>query len=175
MSSRWINIESPLYQCCVLSGKILQNRFCWMSEVQRLIKTIWAKTWGNVPSDMWDHTRSVIRVFVVHMKKLCILSYPKCAQWKFWLYCANAQVVLNLRWAHMSKDTFSEVTGYFLTKSLKYWSIESLQKHVFGYLLSSRKVQLYNFLWYLLDILVYYAAKGTFKHSKRKGPAQARV
>ena len=41
---------------------------------------------------------SLIWVFVVRMKKLQILSYPKCAhQWRFCFDCANAQVDLNLR------------------------------------------------------------------------------
>ena len=30
---------------------------------------------------------SLIRVFVVSMKKLCILSYSKYAQWRFWSDC----------------------------------------------------------------------------------------
>ena len=35
-------------------------------------------------SNQTAHLRSLIRVFVVRMKKLCILSYPKCAQWNVW-------------------------------------------------------------------------------------------
>ena len=30
------------------------------------------------------------RVFVVRMKKICILGYPKCAQWNVWSECENA-------------------------------------------------------------------------------------
>ena len=40
------------------------------------------------------HPRSLIRVFVVRMKKLCILGYPKCAQWRLSSDCANAQADL---------------------------------------------------------------------------------
>ena len=42
------------------------------------------------------------RVFIVHKKKLCILGYPKCAQWRFWSDCANAQSDLKIRRAPMS-------------------------------------------------------------------------
>ena len=31
--------------------------------------------------------RAVWSVFVVCMMKLCILGYPKCAQWRFWSAC----------------------------------------------------------------------------------------
>ena len=55
-----------------------------------------------------------IRVFVVRMKKLCILGYPKCAQRRFWSDCANAQTDLNLRWAHMSEGTFPDVAAQIL-------------------------------------------------------------
>ena len=34
------------------------------------------------------HSRSLIRVFVVHTKKLCIRGYSKCTQWIFWPDCA---------------------------------------------------------------------------------------
>ena len=43
------------------------------------------------------HPRSLIRVFVVRMKKFSILGYPK-----------YAQADLNRRREHMSKDTFSD-------------------------------------------------------------------
>ena len=49
------------------------------------------------------HPRSLIRVFISQMKKLCILGYPKCAQWRFWSDFSNAQVDLHLRLAPMSK------------------------------------------------------------------------
>ena len=53
------------------------------------------------------HSRSLIRVFVVRVKKLCILGYPKCFQWRFWSDYVNAQADLSPRWAHMSEGTFS--------------------------------------------------------------------
>ena len=50
------------------------------------------------------HPRSLIRVFVVRLWKLCLIANQKCTQWRFWSDCANAQSDLNLRWAHMSKS-----------------------------------------------------------------------
>ena len=49
----------------------------------------------NKDSNQPVHSRSLISVFVVRMKKLCILGYPNCGQWR--LDCANAQADLNLR------------------------------------------------------------------------------
>ena len=60
------------------------------------------------------HPRSLIRAFVVRMKKLCILGYPKSAQRRFRSDCANAQSDLNLRWAHVSEGTFSDVTDHIV-------------------------------------------------------------
>ena len=54
------------------------------------------------------------RVFVICTKKLCILGYPKCAQWRFWSDCANAQAHLKLRLAHMSKGTSSHVAIHLI-------------------------------------------------------------
>ena len=41
-------------------------------------------------------------------------AYPKGAQWRFWSACANAQADLNLRWAHMSKGTLSDILARFV-------------------------------------------------------------
>ena len=61
--------------------------------------------------------RSLIRVFVVRMKTVCILSYPKCVYWRFWSDCANAQDDLNVRSAHMSKGTFFDAEAEILIVS----------------------------------------------------------
>ena len=61
----------------------------------------------NKDSNQSVHQRSLITV----LKKLCILGYAKCAQRRFRSACANAQADLNLRWAHMSEDTFSDVVA----------------------------------------------------------------
>ena len=66
----------------------------------------------NEDSNQPAHLRSLFRAFIIRMKKLCILGYPKCAKWRFWSDCANAQADLNLRSAYMSEGTFSDVTTY---------------------------------------------------------------
>ena len=48
------------------------------------------------------HPHSLIRVFAVCMKKLCILGYPKCLI-RLCKNCANAQADLNLHLVHTSK------------------------------------------------------------------------
>ena len=45
----------------------------------------------------------------------------KFAQWRFWSDCANAQADLNLRWAHMSKGTFSDVLANMYIKWSAIW------------------------------------------------------
>ena len=59
---------------------------------------------------MWDNVTPVLRnslvgAFVVRLKKLCILSCPKCAQWRFWSDCTHVQAAQNLRWVHISDVT----------------------------------------------------------------------
>ena len=54
--------------------------------------------------------RSLIRVVAVRITKLGIHGYPKCAKWRFWSDCANAQADLNLCWAYISEGTFPKVT-----------------------------------------------------------------
>ena len=63
--------------------------------------------------------RTVWSEFIDRVKRLCILDYPKCARWRFRSDCANAQSDLNLRWAHMSEGTFSNITAdvFFMTSS----------------------------------------------------------
>ena len=63
----------------------------------------------NEDSNQPAQPRSMIRVVVVRMKNICLLDSPKFAQWSFWSDCVNVQFDLNLRWAHMSKGTFSDV------------------------------------------------------------------
>ena len=62
--------------------------------------------------DQLAHLHSLIRVFVVHMKKLCIPDNPKCTQWRFWSDYVNVQADLNLCWAYISEGTFSDIAGY---------------------------------------------------------------
>ena len=77
---------------------------------------VWAATWENIPSDV-HATKTQISLhihavwseslmFVVCMKKLCILSYPKCIQGRVWPYCVNTQTNLNLHAAIIWRYSF---------------------------------------------------------------------
>ena len=71
------------------------------------------------------HPRSLIRLFVIHIKKLCILCYTKCALWRFWLDCANAV------WSESSLAR--HVRSYFFCRcSLHVLFASYFHKHVFG-------------------------------------------
>ena len=52
-------------------------------------------------SDQPGHPPSLIRVFVVCLKKSWVLSCPLSTQRRFWSDWAGAQANLSLRWAHM--------------------------------------------------------------------------
>ena len=67
----------------------------------------------NKDSNQPVHLHSLIRAFVVRIKKLCILGYPKYAQWRFWSDCAHSQADLNVRSAPTSKGTFPDVSAHF--------------------------------------------------------------
>ena len=51
-------------------------------------------------SDQSGHPPSLIRVFVVRIKKHWVLSHPLSAQQRLWSDWADAQADLSLRWAH---------------------------------------------------------------------------
>ena len=88
---RHINTDKiNVYQIC-LTGKRLNCIIVYKKEDTRLdvFNKINEPKWGkaylptcapNEDSDQPAHPRSLIRVFVVRMKKLCILGYPKCDQ-----------------------------------------------------------------------------------------------
>ena len=67
---------------------------------------------SNEESNQPAHPCSLIRVFVVRMKKLWILDYTKCAQWRFWSDCVDAfaQSDQNLHWAKMYQGTYFDIT-----------------------------------------------------------------
>ena len=67
---------------------------------------IWATAWENVHSDVCIH------VFIVSMKKLCIIGYNKCTQWRFWSDCVNAQADLNLHYAYVSEGLFTDTEAH---------------------------------------------------------------
>ena len=73
----------------------------------RFINNAYWDTWIVRPTKIQiSIMRSLIRVFVVRMKTLCILGYLNCAQQRFWSDCAMAQAGPYLLHAHTSEDTF---------------------------------------------------------------------
>ena len=82
--------------------------FAWERRLPICSSCIWAASWQNqqndcAPSKDWDqpgHTPSLIRVFVVRMKRAWILSYPLSAQRRLWSDWADAQADLSLHWLH---------------------------------------------------------------------------
>ena len=55
-------------------GRNVRKQICWR--------------WTNEYSNRMAHPRSLIRVFVVRMKKLRILANQKCSRRRFWSDCA---------------------------------------------------------------------------------------
>ena len=53
------------------------------------------------------HPDSLIRVFVVHMQKHCILAYPKSAQWRFWSACATLIWIFAVRMSFVRRYIFA--------------------------------------------------------------------
>ena len=133
-----IDVASELMRHChkrhVPAGKFLQEKALEAWEESRRVghdpsSSVWLipvaytghtyishnlrkRTFRYVRLTKAAHPRCLIRVFIVRTKKLCILGYPKCAQWRFWSDCANAQSDLNLRWAHISEGTSPGVAAY---------------------------------------------------------------
>ena len=92
-----------------------------VSPEHPLFADIWAAACQNQQSgcassedsDQSGHPPSLIRVFVVRMKKAWVVSYPLSAQRRLWSDLAVAQSDLSLRWAH------THCVG-FVTRRLKY-------------------------------------------------------
>ena len=57
---------------------------------------------------------AVWAVFIVCMKKLCILGYQKCDQWRFWPDCVTTQDDLKFCWGHMLEGVFFDIAAHCL-------------------------------------------------------------
>ena len=66
-------------------------------------------------SDQPGHSPSLIRVFVVRMKRAWVLSYPFSAQRRLWSDWADAQADLSLLWAHTPFCWFCHEAAHFET------------------------------------------------------------
>ena len=114
LSTKTKNEKQLLYTIWFIKGNMLQSLEAnnkWGNVTTKIFHVltenqIYRTSASSNDSDQPLYSRCLIRVFVVRMKKLCILGYPKCAQCIFWLDCANAKADLNIRWAHMSEITF---------------------------------------------------------------------
>ena len=60
----------------------------------QLAKTYLLRRAATEDSNLPVHSCNLIRVFTMRMKKLWILGFLKCAQWRLWSGCANAQAIL---------------------------------------------------------------------------------
>ena len=79
-------------------------------------------------SNQQVHQCILIRVSIVCMKKLCILGYPKCAHWRFWSDCTNAQADLNRCCALMSKGVFLQLWLIYPQHKQKVASLQSCRQ-----------------------------------------------
>ena len=94
----------------------MNSRIKLCSQSDRILSA----THKNIPSDVCPakknqpvHQRFLTRVFIVSMKKLCILGYPKYAHWRFWSDYMDAQADLNLN-AHVWRYIFWRCGSYIL-------------------------------------------------------------
>ena len=84
---------------------------CYAQRPEKTNEPKYQKKYPNEDSNFPAIPRGLIRVLVGRMKKLCNSGLPKCAQWRFWSDCANAQSDLNIRWVIMSDGTLAHVAA----------------------------------------------------------------
>ena len=110
-----LQITSQMHQNEPLNA-VLINAY-WNNNKESDFKVLWVEIIKHLelglsisykiifaPSEYWDHlaySRSLIRVFPVHLNTLWILGYPRSALQRPWTDCADAQANLRLPWAHM--------------------------------------------------------------------------
>ena len=89
-----------------------------MHEQYNLNRNIRKPTFGRAPgedSDQTEHSHSLIRIFFGRIFDSQGYNVSLSRQWRFWSDCADAQVDLSLRLAHMSKGIFSHLSDHFYT------------------------------------------------------------
>ena len=62
--------------------------------------------WNVRPTMSQISLHSLNRALIVCMKKLCILSYPKCTQWRLWSDCKCTGWSKSLLGTHVQRYTF---------------------------------------------------------------------
>ena len=87
----WACVVRKLYKNPFRPLRISYFLYKLLSESQRAKTLFFAEIWAQRRPESayaFAQLRSLIRVFVVRMKKLCILGYPKsrckCTLWRFW-------------------------------------------------------------------------------------------
>ena len=80
-------------------SKYISSDMCaqWSLKIHILCRVCLTKVSKYIPSDVYLmktqislHIHTIRSVFVVPMKKLCLIGYPKCPQWRFWTDCGCA-------------------------------------------------------------------------------------
>ena len=95
-------IFSHLSQLLYVVNFPLSDFILSAATLEKVLLDIFAQQRLNKP----EHLCSLIRVFAIHKKKLCILGLPKSAQWRFWSAWTTAKADLNLCWAHFRRYIF---------------------------------------------------------------------
>ena len=90
---------NPIYDSGGDVKHVKSSRWAKNISICHLLKFLPTSESSNQPA----HLHSLTGVFLVHMKKLCILGFSKCALWRFWSDCMNAQADLNLQWMLSNK------------------------------------------------------------------------
>ena len=79
-------------------------------------------------------------------------NYPKCALWRYWPDCVNAQANLNLHWAHMSKSMLWLICFTIFTLSILGPVVQNLTKLLVN-------VNLKFLSWNMANTLIFFAEK----------------
>ena len=121
----------------VICGKYVtvREKTDWHNN-RSFVASYLAETSGNVLrtcapsgySNQSAHSHSLIRIITWRVMYSQGCKVSSCGQRRFWSDCANTQADLNLRWAHMSEGTFSDVAANFYLLNLlcllvgKWWA-----------------------------------------------------
>ena len=100
-------------------------------------------------SDQPGHPPSLIRVFLVRMRKAWVLSYPLSAQRRLWSDCADAQADLSLRWAQCYFVCFVMSRLIWLdSRDVRVWQSELSRKFNCSAKTSvGNQLDIFNFMW----------------------------
>ena len=99
--------------------------FCFFVLFQN---DFWAIILENIPANMnAQHSCSVIRIFIVHMKELFFFWQSKMLQWRFCGRKGWSEILAG----HTSDVTFSDFAAYFTLTIVKFYFIDWTLKVAF--------------------------------------------